>query len=83
MQIFELPSEFLDICKLEKVLIVKSLLFKKVTVIPRGKRAKITGTICNVPIDTGDIPNLLPWPTDRNRLVIVKVKWKVDHVVDM
>lgn len=71
---FELPSEFRDICKLEEVLIAKSFLFKKVTVIPRGQSAKITGTICNVPIDTSDVTNLLPWHTDRNRLVIVKVK---------
>lgn len=52
LQVFNLPSELQDIRKIEKVFIIESLLFKRVIVTLHGQIAKITRTICNVPIDT-------------------------------
>ena len=42
--VFDLPSEFQDICKLENILIAKRLLLRKLTAIWRGKMSKIAGT---------------------------------------
>ena len=41
-----------------------------------GKRhfAKINGSICNIPIETANICNILPRPQDSNRLIMVKLK---------
>lgn len=44
----------------------------------RGQIAKITGTIY-VPTDTVDITNLFPRPADINRLIIIKLKRKLNY----
>ena len=51
LQILELPSRFRDLRKLEKIIIAKPLLFKKVTIMPKGQCPKSKGAICNVPIN--------------------------------
>ena len=58
LKVFDLPIEFQSMQKLEKVLIAKCLLFKKVTIMPSGLMLKIFGTICNVPVDTVEVTNL-------------------------
>ena len=41
---------------------------------------KISGIICNIPIDTTtNITNMLPRPADSNRLVIIKLKCKLEY----
>ena len=69
LQIFELPSRFCDLWKLEKIIIAKRLLFKKVTLIPNGQCPKIKSVICNVPINTDDICKVLPRGMDNNGVV--------------
>ena len=64
--------------KLEKVLIAKKL-FKKVTILPRGQIKKTSCTICNIPIDTANVINILPRPTNSNGLVIIKLKRKLEY----
>ena len=44
---------------------------------PKGQFPKIKGSICNVPIDTADITNVLPRGADSNGLVMVKLKRKL------
>ena len=44
---------------------------------PKGKFPKLKGSICNVPIDTADIVNVLPRGADSNGLVVVKLKCKL------
>ena len=41
-----------------------------------GKRefAKIKGSICNIPIETADICDILPRHADSNGLIVVKLK---------
>ena len=40
----------------------------------KGEFAKIKGTICNIPIETANISNVLSRPVDSNRLILVKLK---------
>ena len=46
---------------------------------PCGQMEKITGTICNVPVDNVDVTNLLPRTAGSNGLVTVKLKRKVEY----
>ena len=59
LEVFDLPTEFQSIRKLEQVFITKLILFKKITVIARRQMEKMTGTIFNVPVYDIDISNLL------------------------
>ena len=47
LEVYNFPSDFRGIRKLEKVLIAKKLLFKKIAIMPHGQMEKISGTICN------------------------------------
>ena len=78
LEVFDLPAEFQIIWKLGRVLIAKRILFKKITVLFRGKM-ETTGTICNVPVDDIDIINLFPRTADSTGLVIVKLKRKLEY----
>ena len=40
----------------------------------KGEFAKIKGSICNIPIETANISNILSRPIDSNRLMLVKLK---------
>ena len=44
-----------------------------------GQIEKISGTICNIPIDTTNVTNMLPQPADSNGLVIIKLKRKLEY----
>ena len=71
----ELPKLFQDICGLERLLLSRGILFKKVTVMPKGKSLKIKGSICNIPVSEVDVNcNMLPRPADSNGLIIVKLE---------
>ena len=60
LEFCELPKEFRDIRRLEKVLVATRLLFKKISIIPKGLPPKLKGALCNVLIDVVDICNTLP-----------------------
>ena len=79
MEVFDFLVEFPSIRKLEKVLIAKRLLFKKVSIMPSGQMPKIFGTICNVLFDTVEVTDILPRFVDSNGLVYVKLKWKLEY----
>ena len=77
-----MPLDFQSIRKLEKILFPK-IFFKKVTML-QEQMEKVTGTICNVPVDNIDLTNLLARTADSNRLVIlviVKLKRKLESCV--
>ena len=75
MEIDPIPYELKDLKFLEKKLISKKTLFKKIA-ITYGKRefSKNKGTIFNVPIESTDICNVLPRPADSNGLIVAKLK---------
>ena len=76
-----LPNEFRDLRRLERVLVAKRILFKKVTVMPtKGQSPKMKGSICNIPISEIDNNcNSLPRPADSNGVIIVKLKRKAAY----
>ena len=76
LELCELPKEFRDIRRLEKVLVGRRLLFKKISIMPKGQSPKLKGALCNVLIDVVDICNTLPRPADSNGIVIIKLKRK-------
>ena len=54
---------FQDILRLERLLVSRTVLFKKVTVMPKGKSLKIKGSTCNIPVLEVDVNcNMLPDP---------------------
>ena len=80
LNVVELPKLFQDIRGLERLLASIRNLFKKVTVMPKGKSLKIKGSICNIPVSEVDSNcNKLPRPADSNDLIIVKLKRKLDY----
>ena len=74
-----LPEQFKSVRKLERVLISKRLLLKKVTIMPKGQSPKLKGALCNIPVKHVDVSSLLPRTADSNGLVIVKFKKKLEH----
>ena len=61
------PDELKDLEKLEKVLISKKILFKKIRIIHgKGENSKIKGNICNILKETTNIFNILPRPAVSN-----------------
>ena len=60
------PDVLIGLNRLKRVLISKRISFKKVTIMPKGNFPKLKGSICNVPIDTVDISDLLPRGADSN-----------------
>ena len=77
LEVYDL-KEFSDIRKLERVLIAKRLLFKNISIMPKGQSPKLKGALCNIPIVVVDICKTLPWPADSNGIVIVKLKIKLE-----
>ena len=50
LEISDLPAEIKVLNILERVLISKRILFKKIVIMPKGQQPKIKGAICNIPI---------------------------------
>ena len=74
LKICNVPDRFSDIRKLEKIIISKRILFKKVTIMSKGQAPKMKGAICNVPINAADICDVLPRGMDNNGVVRVALK---------
>ena len=76
----DLPKQCQGINRLERLLVSRRILFKKVTVTPKRKSLKIKGSICNIPVtEVGDSCNTLPRPADSNGILIVKSKRKLEY----
>ena len=75
-----LPKEFGSIMGLERVLVSSRILFKKISIKPKGKLPKIKGSVCNIPvIEIDDNCKLFPRPAYSDGLLIVKLKRKSQH----
>ena len=80
LNVVEMPKLFQNIRRLERFLVSRRILFKKVTVMPKGKSLKIKGNICNIPVLKVDVNyNILLRPADSNGLIIVKLKRKLEY----
>ena len=78
LQMFDLPTNFERLRKLEKIIISKRILFKRITIMPKGQFPKMKGAVCNVPIDADEICNVLPRGMDNNGIVQVALKKKLN-----
>ena len=67
MQIFEAPAEIKNLNRLKRILIGRRILFKKVTITPKGQFLKLKGAICNIKV------------ADSNGLIMVKLKRKLSY----
>ena len=72
-----MTTEIENTRKLEKILIAKRILLKKVAIMPCGQMVKTTGTIFNIPVHNIDVTNLLSSTADS--IVKVKPKCKVEY----
>ena len=69
------PKLVQNLRKFEKVLISKRMLFKKFAIMHgKGGFAKVKESICNIPVETDTVCNVLPRPVNNNGFVIVKLK---------
>ena len=50
---------------------------------PKGQTPKLKGIICNVPVNTNHIANMLPQGADSNDIVMVKLKLKIVYRGDV
>lgn len=50
LDIFEFPNKFVTIWRLEKALVSRTILFKRLTIKPKFKSPQVKGSICNVPV---------------------------------
>ena len=66
LEVCELPKEFRDIRRLERVFVARQLLFKKINIMSKGQFPKLKGALCNIPIDVVDDCNTLPRLADSN-----------------
>ena len=70
-----IPKELSELRRLEKVLISQRILFKKIAIMHgKGEFSKIKGTVCNVPVESGNVCKILPRAADSNGLIVVKLK---------
>ena len=75
MAVDPIPNELKDFKKFEKVLISKRILFNKTAIMHEiGQFSKTNGSICNVPIETANVCNILPRLAVSNELILVKLK---------
>jgi len=79
LQVSQLPSELRNVRRLERILIVRRIVFKKVTIMPKGQAPKLKGALCNIPIDINDVSNVLPRNPDSNGIILVKLKRKLEY----
>ena len=79
IEVYDVPNILADLNRLGRVLISRRILFKKVSIMPKGRFPKLKGSICNIPIDLADITNVLPYGADSNGLVVVKLKRKLNY----
>ena len=74
-----LPEQFKSVRKLERVLISKRLLFKKVKIMPKGQSPKLKGALCNISVEHVDVSSLLSRLADSKGLVTAKLKKKLEY----
>lgn len=51
---------------------------KKIAVMHKGQQRKIKGAICNVPVECDQTCNILPRPTERSGIILLKLKRKLE-----
>ena len=80
LSVEKLPSQFQTIRRLKRVFVSRKILFKKVTIIPKGQSSKLKGSTCNITVSEVDRNCVsLPRSADSNGLIIVKLERKTEY----
>ena len=79
LSIKKLPILLQTICRLESILVSGGIFFKKISIMPKGQSPKLKARICNIPISEIDANCItILRPADRNGVIAVKLKRKVE-----
>ena len=78
MFVDEIPAELALLEKLEQILITQRIVFEKIIVMPKGQQKKVSGAICNVPVNCDQTCNVLPRPPERSGIIMLKLKRKLE-----
>ncbi len=74
----EIPVELALLEKLEQILIAQRIVFEKIIVMPKGQQKKVSGAICNVPVNCDQTCKVLPRPPERSGIIMLKLKRKLE-----
>ena len=74
MYVDEIPVELALLEKLEQILIAQRIVFEKIIIMPKGQQKKVSGAICNVPVDCDQTCKVLPRPPERSGIIMLKLK---------
>ena len=77
LDIPEIPEQLKCLNILEREIISKRLLFKKISIISKGQMPKIKGATCNIPVSVEDTCTTLPRNTTSSGIIMVKLKKKL------
>ena len=77
LHVDEVPPELAVLGKLEQILISQRIVFEKIIIMPKGRQRKIKGAICNVPVECEQTCNILPRPSERSGIIMLKLKRKL------
>ena len=78
MFVDEIPRQLATLEKLEEILIAQRIVFEKIIVMPKGQQRKIKGAICNVPVECDQTCCILPRPSERSGIIMLKLKRKLE-----
>ena len=78
MSVDEIPVELAFLEKLEQILIAQRIVFEKIIVMPKGQQKKVSGAICNVPVNCDQTCKVLPRPPERSGIIMLKLKRKLE-----
>ena len=77
LKVYEMPPHLKDINKMERTVISQRILFSKIKIMPKGQFPKIKGIVCNIPIETVEVCNVLPRTFEKSNLIFMKLKRKL------
>ena len=75
----KLPRDLRNVRRLERVLISRRILFKKIAFMPKGQSPKLKGAFCNIPIKMINVSDVFSRQADNNGIVLVKLKRKLEY----
>ena len=78
MSVDEVPAELALLEKLQQILIAQGIVFEKIVVMPKGQQKKVSGAICNVPVNCDQTCKVLPRPPERSGIIMMKLKCKLE-----
>jgi hypothetical protein len=78
MSVDEIPVQLALLEKLEQILIAQRIVFEKIIIMPKGQQKKVSGAICNVPVDCDQTCKVLPRPPERSGIIMLKLKRKLE-----